>query len=241
METILTNDNIEIFKPKAALIVFERTNCERYEQGRYLELRSIRADGSFSEAKAVPTDFIQNMLAGFSKEYRRIPHGEIPDNLLYCDTRKGMETYVWYNPPQTRTRLFDKSLGLENGKYKVPGTLYVVKNNELSVFCFKGKKPSQHDVLLGVPYFNVYQNGKVCMGSSVAVIPDTDKLSYDSILNAWESAFWNSIDTHTNGSPSTRENLIETIKKYQTIPFDTEELVPRPDKLTLNQRLSKLK
>lgn len=204
-------------------------------------MREIRRDGTFGPAKGVSRDFIQNLLSGFSKEYRSIPHGQIPENLIYADTRRGKETYIWYNPPGKRYRYFSESLELEDGTYNVPGTLYVVNNGNLSVFCFDGKEPDPDKTLLGVPYFNIYKDGKVCMGSAKACIPDKPDLKYKDVMDAWENAFWNSRDVHTNGSPSTKKNLIDTISKYKNKPFDTKELTVRPDKLTINKIIAKLK
>lgn len=216
---ILESENANTYIPKAALVVYEG-DCS----GKYLELHSIRRDGSMAEGRPVSMKFIQTLLEGFSSEYRSVPHGIVPPNMLYCDTRAGKETYIWYNPPMKRQRFFTESLGLEDGIYHVPGTIYAVKGSTLSVFCFAGKKPKMGDKALGVPYFNVYSSGSVCMGSARPQIPDRVNLSYEDVMKAWEDAFWNSEDVHTNGSPSTKGNLIETIKRYKDKPFDTKEL-----------------
>ena len=238
IEQLLDISGCDQYEPKAALIVFSK---EGYNADSYIELREIRKDGSMASAKPVSKQFIQNILSSFSEEYRSIPHGEIPENLLYCDTRRGHETYVWYNPPCKRNRFFAASLGLEDGVYHVPGTLYMVEEGKLHVYCFSGKKPAMDKTLLGVPYFNVYKDGSVCMGSAHANIPDTDKLSYTDIMDAWEKAFWNSVDVHTNGSPSTKANLIETIRKYKDKAFDTKELTVRKDNLTVNSLINRIR
>lgn len=238
-EILLTNEECDMFKPIGALIAFESEN-NSMNHSCYLELRPIRKDGTFGAAKPVSRKFMQDILSSFSEEYRSTPHGTIPPNMLYADCRKGKETYIWYNPPGIRYRYFSESLGLKNDKYHVPGTIYVVKGNELYIYCFKGKKPSMTDILLGVPYFNVYNTGLVCMGSAKAIIPDKKGLTYKEVIDAWENAFWNSYDVHTNGSPSTKMNLVETIAKYKDKPFDTKELVTRPDRLTLQTIISKL-
>lgn len=230
---LLSMHECDPYVPHAALVVFSNNTNDSY-----LELHSIRRDGSMAEGKPVSQEFIQSLLGTFSKEYRSIPHGKIPENLLYCDTRQGKDTYVWYNPPRKRQRFFAENLDLEDGEYHVPGTLYVVRGKTLSVYCFEGKTPGKYKPLLGVPYFNVYSNGSVCMGSSHPQIPDKDTLTYEDIMLAWEKAFWYSRDVHTNGSPSTKANLIETIKKYRNKAFDTKELEVRKDGLTIDRILN---
>lgn len=232
----IMEEDFQEFLPKAALICFEPAGGRN--MAPFLELRPIRRDGSMGAASPVSRKFVQDMLAGFSEEYRNTPHGRIPSNLIYCDPRAGKETYIWYNPPAKRTRFFSERLNLENGIYHVPGTIYAVKEKTLRVFCFRGKKPKHDDILLGVPYFNIYRDGKVCMGTARPNIK-TDP-TYEDIMYAWENAFWNSIDVHTNGSPSTMGNLTETIRKYKDRPFDTEELEERQDRLTLNTLINEL-
>lgn len=231
---ILTEESAATYKPMAALVVYKNENSDSF-----LELHTIRRDGSMAEGRPVSMKFIQTLLEGFSSEYRSVPHGTIPANMLYCDTRAGKETYIWYNPPMKRQRYFADSLGLEDGVYHVPGTIYAVKNGTLYVYCFEGKKPKMERKVLGVPYFNVYGDGRVCMGSARPKIPDTENISYEDVMEAWEDAFWGSRDVHTNGSPSTRGNLIETIKKYKDKPFNTAELTVRNE--TLGNLLYKLK
>lgn len=221
---ILTEESAATFRPMAALVVYKNEN-----NASFLELHRIRRDGSMAEGRAVSMKFIQDMLEGFSSEYRTVPHGSVPANMLYCDTRSGKETYIWYNPPMKRQRFFADSLGLEDGVYHVPGTLYAVKGGVLYVFCFEGRKPKMESKALGVPYFNIYSDGSVCMGTAHPKIPDTVRLSYEDVMKAWEDAFWGSRDVHTNGSPSTRGNLIETIKKYKDVAFDTKDLTPRKE------------
>lgn len=221
--------------PKAAIVLFQG------QKEQYLEFHDIRRDGSMGPAKGVTQDFINALIAGFSAEYKSTPFGAIPENLLYCDSRQGNEIFIWYTPPGKRVRYFSDRLGLEDGEYHVPGTIYVVVGNTLSVFCFKGKKPKMDDILLGVPYFNVYHDGKVCLGSA-ARPHDTLKnmnYTYANILKAWENTFWNSRDVHTNGSPSTKGNLVDTIKKYKDKAFDTDALTTRSDQLTLKRLISK--
>lgn len=233
---VIMEEDFQEFVPEAALIYFKPLNS--LNGAPYLELRHILKDGSMGAANPVTKKFIQDMLAGFSKEYNNTPHGQIPSNLLYSDTRTGKEILIWYNPPRRRTRFFAETLHLEDGMYHVPGTLYAVKENTLRVFCFSGKKPKNDEVLLGVPYFNIYQNGSVCMGTAKPKIKDNP--TFQDVMQAWEDAFWNSIDVHTNGSPSTVGNLTDVILKYKDKPFDTKELVKRKDNLTINQLIREM-
>ena len=55
-----------------------------------------------TEGRPVTLEFMNTLVKGYSERHSTTPYGKIPDNLLYCDPRKGSERYVWYNPPHKR-------------------------------------------------------------------------------------------------------------------------------------------
>ena len=75
-----------------------------------------------------------------------IPHGRIPGNMLLCDSRKGRERYIWYNPPQKRKMYFQDGLHITNGTFNVPGVIYVVERECMDIHAFKGTIPEERTV-----------------------------------------------------------------------------------------------
>ena len=81
--------------PKAALIAYASENDRNF----FLEIREIDDRGNMTEGRPVTVEFMNALVKGYSERHSTTPYGKIPDNLLYCDPRKGSERYVWYNPP----------------------------------------------------------------------------------------------------------------------------------------------
>ena len=51
------------------------------------------------EGHPVTVEFMNELVRNYSETYSGTPYGRLPSNLLYADTRKGSEEYIWYNPP----------------------------------------------------------------------------------------------------------------------------------------------
>ena len=92
----LTRNLKKIMVPKAALIAYQEENKEWHENGSYyLELHPIDGNGRMRAAIPVTYEFLNSLLESFSTEIAEMPHGRIPENMIWCDTRKGNEKYVW--------------------------------------------------------------------------------------------------------------------------------------------------
>ena len=75
-----------------------------------------------------------------------------------------------------------------------PGLVFVVTTKAWKVFAFKGRQRPDADTPLSVaPFFNVWQNGTICVGS--ARLPKGDQVHNHL---AWEEAFFRSYFTHPN-------------------------------------------
>lgn len=185
----LTKELQEIPVPRAVLVAY------KYEDGPYgkrqkyhLELRPVNRDGKMGAAVPVSHEFMNTLVENYSVEMNGMPYGQIPPGLLWCDTRRGHEKYVWYNPPGRRRMYFTKGLNIENGEFNLPGIIYVVERGGLNVFAFKGERPSMDDRLCKAPYFNVNAtSGSVCLGNASLQIPEAP--TFDRWLEYWEKTF----------------------------------------------------
>jgi len=103
---------------------------------------------------------------------------------------------VWWMPACERTVFFNnKELGKRGAKVPHPPLLFVVVQGSWYVFALaKNERPDENSVLHHAPYFNVYDDGSICIGS--AAIP---KGIAASAIPQWESAFFDSEFTHING------------------------------------------
>lgn len=209
----LTKELQEIPVPRAVLVAY------KYEDGPYgkrqkyhLELRPVNRDGKMGAAVPVSHEFMNTLVENYSVEMNGMPYGQIPPGLLWCDTRRGHEKYVWYNPPGKRRMYFTKGLNIENGEFNLPGIIYVVERGGLNVFAFKGERPGMDDRLCKAPYFNVNAtSGSVCLGNASLQIPEAP--TFDRWLEYWEKRFWMSEFSHLAVGETPQEAISSSSRK----------------------------
>ncbi|MCC8153249.1 MAG: prokaryotic E2 ligase family D protein [Tannerellaceae bacterium] len=191
-------------KPYVALVGYQNSD------DNYFEIHPIeKTEEGYTLGVGSPLTYecISEIASNFSAEFNITPHGAIPSTLLYFDNRIGLEKYVWYNPPCKRRMFFSKSLNIEDGEYCVPGIVYMVNGENLDVYAFKGKKPSNK--LFNAPFFNV-TNGSVCLGNAKVKYPENP--SFADYIKYWEDKFWLTEFSHLGSNP-VKGNLVLVTKE----------------------------
>lgn len=149
---------------------------------------------------------------------------------------------VWWIPSSKRNVHFKTSTpGLENrcGQVQIPSCIFAVTSNGSYVLCFEGtERPTKSTTLHYSPFFNVWDNHQICLGS-------TRKVKHGDV-QAWTNAFFSSAFSHSNYRSSKADLLREGGRKQlwmdlldnkiQEIPFDC---LPSA-KLTLSQFLKEI-
>jgi PRTRC genetic system protein B len=124
--------------------------------------------------------------------------GVLPSKLIYVNTQHNGYA-VWHTPPQEVSLFFTDSLGIPSGKSQIPALLWKATKESVQVFAIKGKsKPTAKTPLYYAPFFNLSQDGRVCMGT-VNINIDRQTCLED-FMAQWESYFSNSYFTHTLGN-----------------------------------------
>ncbi|GAE84956.1 prokaryotic E2 ligase family D protein [Bacteroides reticulotermitis] len=218
----LTNHLQQIMLPKAALIAYECQSNDYSQPRNYLELRPVNGKGRMGAGIPVTYEFMNSLVESYTESMNGIPHGRIPSGMLWCDTRKGHERYIWYNPPQARKMYFRADLNIPDGTFNLPGIIYVATQDSLDVHSFKGKRPEDKTELYLAPFFNVTGAG-VCLGSSSLEKPQD--MDFSALQEYWEKRFWLSEFSHLGGSNNpTRSNLVSVTEQARNYPFDYSEL-----------------
>jgi len=130
--------------------------------------------------------------------------------MLYANTRKGHERYLWYNPPCKRMMFFTKNLNIENREYRLPGIIYDTDGERLDVYAFKEEKPEAESLLYKAPLFNV-TGQKVCLGNAKISFPDNP--TFEDYILYHEKRFWLSEFSHLGGSLNPTKNNLVTVTK----------------------------
>lgn len=137
-------------------------------------------------------DAVMSLMGSLSERY--IANLEIlPETVLSYSPSH----LVWWMPAKPRSVFFNnRELGKRSGVVPQPPLLFIVANRRWYVFALsENSRPTKDTVLCHAPYFNVYDNGNICIGT--AAIPE--KVTVDAIP-VWENAFFGSEFTHVNGN-----------------------------------------
>lgn len=218
----------EVYQPYAAIIAYKAVTKEYCNDGYYLEKRDIR-NGKMCVGKPLTQKMLATLIRNVQTSTAQLDYGMygvMPKNILYCDTRIDHDRLVWYHGPEERNVYFAKSLNIPDGKMKVPGLIYVVSNNALSMYAFKGKKPT--DKLYRAPFMNTTES--VCLGS--AKVKKPEERTYENIIAYWEKMFWQSEFSHISGINPINGNLAVLTKELikTGAPFPTDVLLEIKEK-----------
>ncbi|SFH37385.1 PRTRC system protein B [Pedobacter insulae] len=194
MEDITENFGT-LYHPKSALVFYQSkgTTADTYveyfemdKQGIPINAHPLTIREANQLARALKT-------AKQQKEPCLKPEGIIGNHVLHLDAVKGRA--VWFTKTMRRELYFTEDLGIAKGWAYVPPMLWVADRNSLSVFALgSNRRPTEKTRLFNAPFFNVYENGNVCMGNVDVRIKKAASL--EAFTSDWEKYFFNSYFSH---------------------------------------------
>lgn len=201
---ILTNKLI----PKAGIILYKQEHSPQF----YLELRKIK-NGAFESAQPMPESFLHTLVKKMdtlnsSEMYKS--SGLMPKNILYLDQQNDKFELIWYKKPGKTMMHFTKELNIPSGECDLPGLIFHWKNNDLHVFAVK-RQPSERTVLFRGPFFNVDDNGYVCLGN--AHVTGEIQKTFEAFMLMMHILFFASEFSHLNGTNPINGNLSAVYRK----------------------------
>lgn len=153
------------------------------------------------------------------------PKEILPTNILHINTSEN-GSVLWFTKSMKRQLYFTENLEIPNGRAEVPAMLWLATQRSLKIFALaNNRRPTEKTELFYAPFFNVYENGNVCMGTVDVNIQNSTSL--EEFTKKWEDYFFNSYFSHLmnehnpiNGNcVSLWKSLINTKK-----PFPKETL-----------------
>ncbi|MCP2025794.1 PRTRC genetic system protein B [Flavobacterium sp. HSC-32F16] len=191
-----------LYHPKSALVFYQ----SKADKDLYVEHFDMDKNGTpinahpltEREAKALA----RSMLIEKQKDKAFLKsEGILPTNILHINPSAGKGSVLWYTKSQKRKLYFMDSLGIPSDMAHVPPLLWHATKNSLRVFALlSGRRPTENTVLYYAPFFNIYEDGRVCMGSVNINIKNS--ASVEQFTNAWENYFFNSYFSHLMGEKS---------------------------------------
>lgn len=204
-----TDELMKTYKPEMTIVVY------RDGQSYYLEGHSVNENGELMEGKPLLQETIQGIVDVFFDERKNMSHvtGIIPENLMAFKLLPGGNyRLVWYRPAEVRVMHFSKELKINTGKTWVPAMLYVAEGGQLDVFALNTtNRPTEKNKLYKAPFFNVADDGSVCLGNAKVTKPS--ERTYSNLMKYWEDLFWLSEFTHLNGSDDKTATRLQPLWK----------------------------
>ena len=150
----LTKQMQQIMHPRAVLVAYECETTDYSTPRSYLELRPVNEKGRMGAGIPVTYEFMNSLVESYTESMSGIPHGRIPGNMLLCDSRKGRERYIWYNPPQKRKCTFRAGCTLQTGHstYRASSTWW--KGNAWTYTPSREQSPNSGQNCYLAPFFN---------------------------------------------------------------------------------------
>ena len=233
----ITQDFSALYYPKSALVFYQTKSGSK---ATYVEHFDMDRNGMPVNAHPL-TEREANRLAKAlktakeEKEPLLKPMGILSTQVLYFQPTGSK--VVWFTKAMQRELYFAETLGIPKGKANVPPMLWVASRSSLTVFALtNNRRPAEKTKLYNAPFFNVYENGNVCMGSVDIQIKKTASL--EEFMSSWEGYFFNSYFSHLmNNYNPIKGNCINLWKDliHTDSPFPIEVLTP--SNLTLKDTL----
>ncbi|MDY3400553.1 PRTRC system protein B [Riemerella anatipestifer] len=228
----LTEQIEPIFYPKNAFVIYQNENKSQ----TYIEHFDIDQQGRMMNAHPLSVRESENLSKALTTKEERDktflkPKGIIPTNVLHINpSKKG--SLIWYTKEQKRTLYFVESLEIPSGTAYTPPLLWKATKQSLSIYALKSnRRPTAKTKLYYAPFFNVYQNGNVCMGSVNIDIKKTTSL--EDFIQAWETYFFESYFSHLQNFNPINGNCVSLWKQL----INTEEKFPLEELKSNNKTL----
>ena len=196
----LTNTFGHLYLPVKALVIQQKTGhghqsdfyIESYDmddKGRPINGHPLSVKESHALAKALQIK--EKKAQGFLT-----PKGLMPAHVLTVNSSSNGFA-VWPTPPKKIKLLFIENLGIPSAKAHIPALVWKAGKNSLQVFALNETQITETTPVCHAPFFNIYADGRVCMGNVRIGIPKDCGL--EQFMALWEDYFFNSYFSHLFG------------------------------------------
>jgi len=225
----ITQDFGKLYHPTSAL-VFYQTN-ERIKE-TYVEYFDMDKNGNpinahpltEKEAKTLVKALNTKTQKEKSKDFLK-PKGILPTNILQINPSEN-GSVLWFTKSMKKQLYFTENLEISNGRAEVPAMLWFANKRSLKIFALSSnQRPTEKTPLFYAPFFNVYENGNVCMGTVDVHIQNSTSL--EEFIKNWEDYFFNSYFSHLmNEHNPIKGNCVNLWKNLINVdkPFPKEAL-----------------
>jgi PRTRC genetic system protein B len=191
----ITNDFGTLYYPVSALVFYK----EHHNKDTYVEHFDMDSNGNPVNAHPLTVREANQLAQSLSTEQEK--------NKAFLKSQSILSTHIlrvnpsksgsvlWYTQAQQRQLFFAETLGIPSGTAAVPAMLWFASKQSLFVFALgSNRRPTEKTKLYHAPFFNIYDNGNVCMGTVNVQIKNTASL--EAFTASWDGYFWGSYFSH---------------------------------------------
>lgn len=227
----ITNSFRSYFYPTTALVFYQNdgalneTYVEHFdmEDGKPVNPHPLSAEEAKRLATALQVDEDKiNLLKS---------DGILQNNILSFDAKKS--AIIWHTKSQLKQLHFSDGLGIKSGKANVPTLVWKADKDSLQIFALaSNRKPTPNSDLYYAPFFNIYQDGSVCMGTVSINTYETG--SVKELMSLWENYFFNSYFSHLMADHNPVDG--NCVLLWESL-IDTDKLFPTDMLIKTNKKL----
>ena len=231
MMDIYVDHNAPTLRLEKAVLLYEQQGYSN-DKTAYASVHEVRFNGG-GQAVVGPGEPAtrEGLLAALDALLGKLPCQFLPSNVLAASRKR----LVWHVPASRRPLYFEGSTalaGLSGSVWPLPALVFAASglpndgSAKLSVYAVRRRgRPRPDTLLYHAPFFNVYKNGGVCLGSMRK--PSTTGIA---AAEAWTEAFFQSAFTHGTGHALLRgqPGYVQTMQTLAGCPdasFPTKRLI----------------
>ena len=164
------------------------------------------------------------------------PNGILSTRILQINPNAENGSAIWYTKSMKRQLYFTENLEIPNGTAEIPAMLWLATKRSLKIFALpNNSRPTEKTPLFYAPFFNVYEDGNVCMGT--VDVNFQNSTSLEEFTEKWENYFFNSYFSHLmNEHNPIKGNCVSLWKSL----INTEKQFPKEALKQANRTLKNL-
>ncbi|WP_286920411.1 PRTRC system protein B [Flavobacterium sp. UBA4197] len=185
-----------LYHPLSALVFYQSKGKDKHI---YVEHFDMDKNGNPINAHPLTTKEAKILSKALNTEKEESsaflnPKGILPTNVLHINASEN-GTVLWFTKKKQVKMFFTENLGIQDGIAEIPAMLWFANKQNLMVFALgKDRRPTEKTSLYHAPFFNIYEDGHVCMGTVDINIKNS--ASIEEFIQAWEKYFFNSYFSH---------------------------------------------